>query len=133
MSLFLRQRQVAPGKRECAGRVPLCLPDIYLSANIEWLMAENPRVSEVLTRLIRRFSEGDYGDIPEDEREANDQTRNLSGSCRWMTARYDTDLGRIALETFFDMGMFYFADEDLSEIRNAQDELQERWLQEQWR
>ena len=96
------------------------LPDIYVSNRLEKAMNEDPRYTAALIMLIQRFKRGDYGTISEAEADHNTEQRYLASSNTWMTACYETDVGKIRFETFWDMGLFYFNGELIDDIRSEQ-------------
>lgn len=96
--------------------------DLYLSDRLEELTKSSTKVYVILMDLQRRFSKGDYGEITKKEQAFNDEQRYIRGLARWLIARYKTDLGTIIYESFNSMSLLYFEDEDISAVRDKQNE-----------
>ncbi len=103
-----------------AGTFLFVLPDVYVSDRLEKAMNEDARYTSTLILLIQRFKKGDYGTILEAEEEHNFGQRYLANSNTWMIACYDTDVGKIRFETFWNMALFYLDGEQIDTIRREQ-------------
>ena len=104
-----------------AGVFLFTLLDVYLSDRLEQVIDDNPELADVLQNLLKMFKKEEYGDISRDEEELNVEQRYLGGSHNYMIARYDTDIGRIEFESFFDISLLYWDGEDISLIRESQE------------
>jgi hypothetical protein len=96
------------------------LPDVYVSDLLEKAMNEDSQYTATLILLIQRFKKGDYGTISEAEADHNIEQRYLANSNTWMTACYDTAVGRIRFETFWDMALFYMEGDQIDAIKKEQ-------------
>lgn len=96
------------------------LLDVYISERVDDVIALSPDFSETLNTLLVRFKKEDYGEVTKDEEWDNGEIRYLSSSPGGMLARYNTDFGVIIYESFFDMSLLYFEDEDVAKIRDEQ-------------
>lgn len=96
------------------------LLDVYISERVNSVLTLSPDFSEYLNTLLMRFKKDDYGEITKSEEMENIELRYLGFSSRWMIARYNTDFGVIIFESFYDMSLLYFADEDITKIRKDQ-------------
>ena len=106
---------------ELADVLLFSLPDVFVSTQIEEAMRKSTKCTAALILLSERFKRGDYGSISEDEADHNTAQRKL-GCNTWMTACYDTSVGKIRFETFWDMALYYFDGESIDDIRNGQKE-----------
>lgn len=102
------------------GTFSFSLPDVYVSDRLEKAMNDDSEYTAALILLIQRFKRGDYGTISEAETDHNVEQRYLSNSNTWMTACYDTSVGKIRFETFWNMALFYLDGEPIDDIRKEQ-------------
>ena len=105
-----------------AGTFLFSLPDVYVSDLLEKAMNKDSQYTATLIILIQRFKKDDYGTITQAEAEHNIQQRYLANTNTWMTACYDTEVGRIRFETFLDKALLYFAGEPIDAIRKEQND-----------
>lgn len=103
-----------------AGTFLFSLPDVYVSDLLEKSMNEDSQYTATLILLIQRFKKDDYGTISEAEADHNIEQRYFAYSNTWMTACYDTTVGRIRFETYWDMALFYLDGEPIDDIQKEQ-------------
>lgn len=106
-----------------AGFFLFTLPDVYISDAVEAALDAHPVMGPELMQLLERFKRDDYGSTPEFYCEDNTEERYCWGSSSWMFARYETYFGVVCYKAFLDMALLYFEGEDISAVKNAQDEL----------
>lgn len=99
-----------------AGAFLFTLLDVYLSERLEQLLEFSPEFASTLHGLFDRFKNEDYGDISINEESANSEQRYLCGCHTYMIARYETVAGKIIFQSFLDMSLLYFDEEDISAI-----------------
>lgn len=97
------------------------IPDVYVSNKIAQLMEWNKKTTNELMNMLNRFHRSDYGFITKFESDCNDETRYLSFSSSWMIGRYSCEvLDGVILETLYDISIFYYPEEDITDILNEQ-------------
>lgn len=110
-----------------AGVFMFSLLDVYISDRLERLLDADPQLPAQLMEIIKRFKREDYGEAFSDEVDNNIERRYFGFSSRYMSARYETRHGLIVFEFFHDMALLYFVDEDISTIREEQEEKFNIW------
>lgn len=111
-----------------SGAFMFTLHDVYLSSWLEHLLMLKPDFSDTLQNLLIQFKKEEYGVITEDEWSNNGEQRHLCGSHCYMIARYDTEVGRIIFESFFDMALLYLDGEDISAIKALQESKRQNYI-----
>ncbi|HHV96800.1 MAG TPA: hypothetical protein GXX37_10080 [Clostridiaceae bacterium] len=96
------------------------LLDVYVSDRLEQLLESRPEIASTLHELLKKFKKDEYCDLSPSEVITNIEQRYFGGSHQYMIARYNTDIGIIIFESFYDMSLLYFDGEDISDIREAQ-------------
>lgn len=104
-----------------AGAFLFRIPDVYVSDKISQRIDTCPWFADILMDMLKRFSKDDYGFVTQFESDNNCETRYFGFSSSWMIGRYGTRLGGIVLETFHDISLFYFSEEDVSLIWKQQE------------
>ncbi len=111
-----------------AGTFLFSLLDVYLSEQLEQLINVRPHFTSALYNLLKLFKKDEYGYVSQDEQLSNGEQRYFCGSHCYMIARYDTDVGRIIFESFFDMSLLYFEGEDITAVREFQEMKRKNYL-----
>lgn len=97
------------------------VPDVYVSDSIAFRMGQSKWLADRLTDMLKRFKGGNYGFVTQNESDNNCETRYFSFSSRWMIARYACEcFDGIVFETMFDISLFYFPNEDISDVLEMQ-------------
>ena len=96
------------------------LADVYVSDAIAAAIEKNAELSDELKDMLKRFHGDDYGFVTALEDDANAVIRYFSFSSIWMIARYKHDPQAIVFETLYDMCLFYFIDEDVTDVATEQ-------------
>ena len=100
--------------------------DIYAYGVLEKVLDGNEKVEKELKTFAERFKKDDWGFITSNEYYSNVEQRCMWGISDYQIARYsfeNPDLrheGGVVLEFFRDFGLFYFVNEDMSEIYEEQ-------------
>lgn len=96
------------------------IPDVYTSPLITQRLSVNPDFRKELFAILDSFRHDDYGFVSSNESGWNGENRYFAGSSSWMIGRYSSRYGGIILETFFDISMIYFVQEDANEVFEQQ-------------
>lgn len=96
------------------------VPDVYITDKISQVIDINPWFADRLRGMLKQFFNNDYGFVTSLEHDDNVETRYLSFSSSWMIGRYGSKFGGVVFETFYDISLFYFMEEDTNQIRKEQ-------------
>ena len=110
-----------------AGAFLFHVPDVYISDTIASRLKLNPTFKDDLLTMLERFCTDDYGFVTFLEQNSNNETRYLCGSSTWMIARYGSRFGGVVFETFYDLSLLYFVEEDVDDIWNLQELKRQAW------
>ena len=99
-----------------AGAFLFHVPDVYISDRIASRLELNPTFKDDLFKMLERFCNDDYGFVTFSEHYDNGETRYLCGSSTWMIARYGSPYCGVVYETFYDMSLLYFIEEDADDV-----------------
>lgn len=110
-----------------AGAFLFHVPDVYISDGIVSRLKLNPTFKDDLLKMLERFCNDDYGFVTRFEEADNSETRYLCGSSRWIIARYGSFFGGVVCETFYDMSLLYFIEEDADDVWNLQEQKRQEW------
>lgn len=110
-----------------AGAFLFHVPDVYISGRIASRLKLNPTFKDDLLTMLDSFCHDDYGFVTSAEHYNNGETRYLCGSSSWMIARYGSPYGGVVYETFLDISLFYFIEEDTAEFWDQQERKRQEW------
>lgn len=110
-----------------AGTFLFSVPDVYITDRIATRVKLNPSFKDDLLKMLDRFCHDDYGFVTFAEHYNNGETRYLCGSSSLMIARYGGPYGGVVYETFFDISLFYFIEEDPAEFWDQQERKRQEW------
>ena len=110
-----------------AGAFLFHVPDVYISDRIASRLKLNPTFKDDLLTMLEDFCKDDYGFVTSLEQNSNGETRYLCGSSTWMIARYGSCFGGVVFETFYDMSLLYFTEEDVDDVWNLQELKRQDW------
>lgn len=97
------------------------IPDVYVTNRIAQRMAVNTTTADELKQMLNRFHKDDYGFVTKFEDDCNGETRYLSFSSSWMIGRYSGEiLLGVVFETLYDISIFYYPEEDITDVVNEQ-------------
>lgn len=90
-------------------------PDLYLSSGVEALLAAHEDLAPLLDGCLKKFVNHDYGGISSLDQVDNFNQREMQGLSTWMGALWPTPYGALSFQIFYDMGLFYLAQESQRE------------------
>ena len=97
------------------------IPDVYISDKVAKRIEGDKNTSNELMNMLNRFYKNDYGFVTEFESDCNAETRYLSFSSSWMIGRYSGEFFcGVILETLYDISIFYYPEEDITDVLNEQ-------------
>ena len=97
------------------------ITDVYVTDRIAQRMDLNTTTADELKQMLNRFQKGDYGFVTQFEFDCNAETRYLSFSSSWMIGRYSGEmLPGVVFETLYDISIFYYPEEDITDVLNEQ-------------
>lgn len=96
-------------------------PDLYLSTQMEALLAQDPALESYLDSRLVRFAEHDYGSITSLEQVDNLSQRDILKVNTWMWALWDTPAwGKVYLYVFYNMALFFREGEAYQDVLRQQ-------------
>lgn len=88
------------------GSFAFYVPDIYVSQAVYTLLQRDASFKDILLQCLDRFRREDYGDIPDEDLENNNEQRYLCGSSNGMVAAYSTIYGILHFAVQGDKSLF---------------------------